>query len=245
MSLFYTTEVSDNTCVLGEDEAKHALRVLRLSVGDTLQLTDGKGNRYEGVLASSDIKDCAVENVRKIPGESMRPYKLHIAIAPTKKISRFEWFLEKAGEVGVDEITPIACEHSERRKLQPERLNRILLGAMKQSNQIILPVLNPIISFDDFIASTTSISKNKFIASFGIGNMELSEACTTNQDALVLIGPEGDFTETEIEKAITQGFKCINLGQTRLRTETAGVVVAHTLSLINNQTTSDEPNAKA
>jgi len=234
MNLFYASGITEQECTLGEEEAKHALRVLRLSEGDEIQLTDGKGKGFSGVIASSDVTSCKVEITGTLPVQNKRSCEVHIGIAPTKNNSRFEWFLEKAGEIGIDAITPIICEHSERRHIQVERLEKILIGAMKQSQQFILPILNPIIGMEDFLSGFAADSKNTFIASHKEGNKELADVCNAGKDTTVLIGPEGDFSAAEISMAKERDIESINLGITRLRTETAGLVAVHTLTLINN-----------
>lgn len=238
MNLFYAAQISAGDCILSEDDAKHALKVLRLSEGDKVQVTDGRGNRYEGVLASADISNCRVEALNELPDKENRSYRLHIAIAPTKSANRFEWFLEKSCEIGIDNITPLVCERSERRKIQEMRQKKILIGAMKQSNQLVLPVLNPMLGFKDFLGTVDTGSANLFVASYAEGNKELSKVCRPGQDAVVLIGPEGDFSNSELDLALHHGFESVNLGRSRLRTETAGVVVANTVALVNNQSIS-------
>jgi len=233
MNLFYAPNCSEGECTLDVEESKHALRVLRLALGDTIHVTDGKGNCFVGTIASLNQKSCKVDLVDKVLAQATRSWRLHIAIAPTKNNSRFEWFLEKACEIGIDSITPILCEHSERRIIKPERLEKILLGAMKQSQQFCLPVLNPIMSFEEFISANKTDTANTFIASYGDGNRELADACQPGQSTTILIGPEGDFSNAEKEMAKLNGIKAVNLGLTRLRTETAGIIATHTLTMIN------------
>ena len=235
MNLFYSAEVCNTDCTLGEEESKHAIRVLRLSAGDEIHVTDGKGSLYAGIISSTGNEICNVDILRKLPEQNRHLSKVHIAIAPTKNNSRFEWFLEKSCEIGIDAITPIICEHSEKRKVQEDRLNRILVGAMKQSQTLYLPVLNPIITVEEFMSSG-ELDGNAFIASYNEDNRDLSAVCASGKDALVLIGPEGDFSESEREKANSVGIVAVNLGHTRLRTETAAIVAVHTISLLNNHT---------
>ncbi|MBL4754843.1 MAG: 16S rRNA (uracil(1498)-N(3))-methyltransferase [Flavobacteriales bacterium] len=233
MNLFYAPNCSAGECTLGEEESKHALKVLRLAIGDSIQVTDGKGKCYKAAIASLDSKCCKVDLLNALPTPARRLWSLHIAIAPTKNNSRLEWFLEKACEIGVDSITPILCEHSERRKIKTERLEKILLGAMKQSQQYYLPVLNPLMSFDEFLSVTGADASTTYMASYKDGNKELVDACQPGQHTTVMIGPEGDFSEAEKERAKLNGIVAVNLGQTRLRTETAGIVAAHTFAMIN------------
>lgn len=233
MSLFYAPDISIDECILPESEATHALRVLRLTEGDDLLVTDGNGNRYKGILETTDIKNCKIKVIKQLTSSPTRGYGLHIAIAPTKNNNRFEWFLEKSCEIGVDTITPIICDHSERRKLQSSRLQKILIGAMKQSGQDILPALNPIVDLDAFMTESELEASNTFMASFSKNNRELIELINPGTNSLVLIGPEGDFSMREKEQAKKRGITLVNLGNTRLRTETAGIVAAHSAAVAN------------
>ncbi|MFM2135039.1 MAG: hypothetical protein RL021_439 [Bacteroidota bacterium] len=229
--LFYTVEPFSDTVRLSEEEARHLVRVLRYDIGDRIQLTDGKGRLVTAVLTDTDYRHCTA-NVEEIKEEyGRRPYRLHVGIAPTKSTDRLEWFLEKATEFGIDEITPIICRHSERKDLRTERLQKILLSAMKQSYQTYLPVLNEPLPFEKAI---TLESSQKFICHLEEENpVSLKDACVTGGSHFVMIGPEGDFDERELAAAGSKGFRCVSLGPTRLRTETAGVAVCCTYSLLH------------
>ena len=230
MQLFFT-ENTENDFTISSEESKHITRVLRKKEGDILNFTDGKGNLLVSEITSSDTRKTRVKVIEKTEKEKGHNYYLHIAIAPTKNMDRFEWFLEKATEIGIDEITPIICDRSERKVVKTERCNRILLSAMKQSLKYRLPKLNESISFTDFIQK--NFDGSKYIAHCEQGEkIELKEK-NTEKRTLILIGPEGDFSATEIKKAANNNYQSISLGNSRLRTETAGVVSATTIN--NNQ----------
>jgi 16S rRNA (uracil1498-N3)-methyltransferase len=231
MQLFYISGIEGSSCVLGEEESWHCIKVLRLGEGDAVDLTDGKGNFYHGKLTTIHHKGCRVEitEAKHIP---QNPWHLHIAIAPTKNTDRFEWFLEKATEIGIDEITPIFCERSEREVVKLPRLEKVIVSAIKQSLKAWLPGLNEPARFRDFIRR--DFGGQKFIGYCETGNeSELHNIYMQGSDALVLIGPEGDFSKTEVELAVKAGFIPISLGSARLRTETAGIVACHTIDLVN------------
>lgn len=232
MQLFYVPDISGAEFFLNEAESKHAIKVLRLSNGDTIQLVDGKGGFYKAEIADANPKKCRLKITSTQTDSGKTDFYLHIAIAPTKNIDRFEWFLEKATEIGINEITTLLTEHSERKTVKTERLEKILISAMKQSVKAYLPVLNEITHFNDLISATTC--KNKFIAHCSAGEKtHLKNAVKKGEDVLVLIGPEGDFSADEIRFAKEYGFQEISLGNSRLRTETAGVVACHIVNLAN------------
>ena len=232
MNLFYTPEIPGDSFTLNSEESKHIIRVLRMKSGDSVRFTDGKGFFYECEITDPNPKACQLILTEKSAGSDRRPFRLHIAMAPTKNISRFEWFLEKATEIGIDLVTPVICKHSERKEIKPGRLERVLIAAMKQSLKSKLPLLENTCSFDELLKR--SFSGQKFIAYIHDDvTLELSEAYQALQDALVLIGPEGDFSPDEVERAREQGFQPVKLGPSRLRTETAGLVACHTINLLN------------
>ncbi len=233
MQLFFTPDIgSANIYTLPEQESKHCVRVLRLSEGDKINLTDGVDNMYEGEILDANHKACALQIINKIAEYEKRRYYLHVAIAPTKNIDRYEWFLEKATEIGIDEITPIISEHSERKQIKPDRLERVIVAAMKQSLKAYKPQLNPLIDMGSFLNNQVG-SEFKGIAHCNAGDKKLvKEIYKPGQNAVLLIGPEGDFSPEEVKLAINSGFEEISLGASRLRTETAGVVAAHTISLL-------------
>ncbi len=231
MHFFYLSDINANIIQTSEEESKHISRVLRLGIGNKVVFTDGKGNLYSCVLIDNHPKRCMFEvrNKEIIP---KRKHHLHIAIAPTKNISRLEWFLEKATELGIDEITPIRCAHSERTAIKPERLRKILVSALKQSQQAWIPNLNDLTSFSDLIIKDHKVQK--CIAYVSSDYMPLlKEYYIKGNDVLILIGPEGDFSEGEIKSALQYGFKPISLGKNRLRTETAALIACHTIVLLN------------
>ncbi|MEZ4971051.1 MAG: 16S rRNA (uracil(1498)-N(3))-methyltransferase [Flavobacteriaceae bacterium] len=233
MQLFYHPELDKNTdqFIFPPDESRHISKVLRKSSGDILQVTNGKGLWFEAVILIPDHKKCSAKiiSLTQVP---QKPYQLHMVVAPTKLNDRFEWFLEKATEIGVHQITPIICEHSERRVLKMDRMEKVLLAAMKQSLQSYLPQLNPAISFKEYMAK----SKNGklYLAHCAEDNKtELYHCAEAQKDATILIGPEGDFSPDEIQLALDNGFRAVALGNTRLRTETAAIVACTTFALIN------------
>ena len=227
MQLFYL-ESPENEIILSSEESKHATKVLRKKEGDVLNFTDGKGNFYKAEITVADNRKCRLQIVSSEQKPKQHNYHLHIAIAPTKNMDRFEWFLEKATEIGIDEITPIICSRSERKVVKTERGNRILISAMKQSLKYHLPKLNEVISLNDFIKQ--DYEGTKYIAHCEKSNkLELKNEKLEEQ-TLILIGPEGDFSPTEIEMALKKNFKAVSLGTSRLRTETAGIVAVHTIN---------------
>lgn len=210
------------------------MRVLRLQAGDELEVVDGAGGYYFAVVTNPHPKHCEFQIKETITEYGKRDYRLHIAIAPTKNIERLEWFIEKCTEIGVDEITPILCRFSERKIIKPERLEKIIVSAAKQSLKAYFPILNPMCSFRDFIQQTTV--SQKFIAHcYEQDKQLLQRVYQKSFDAVILIGPEGDFSPEEVQKAIQHHYQPVSLGNSRLRTETAGVVACHTISLINEK----------
>jgi 16S rRNA (uracil1498-N3)-methyltransferase len=232
MQLFYLPGISGNIVTLDPTESKHAVKVLRLSKGEQVQIVDGKGGFYNAEIMEDNPKSCKLAVLNSTREFGKKNFHLHIAIAPTKNIDRVEWFLEKATEIGIDEITPFITEHSERKVIKPERLEKILVAAMKQSVKAYLPVLNPLTDFTKLIA--TSEIKNKYIAHCNDGEKShLKNEIKKGEDVFILIGPEGDFSPEEVEMATKNGFREISLGNARLRTETAGVVACHIVNLEN------------
>ena len=228
MQLFYL-ENPENEIILSAEESKHATKVLRKKEGDLLNFTDGKGGFYKAEITVADSRKCRLKVVSTEQKEKQHNYHLHIGIAPTKNMDRYEWFLEKATEIGIDEITPIICEHSERKVLKTERCNRILLSAMKQSLKFHLPKLNEAIILKDFLKQ--DFEGAKYIAHCEQGEKQELITEKKEQKTLILIGPEGDFSPNEINLALQNQFKAVSLGTSRLRTETAGLVAVHTVNL--------------
>ncbi len=230
MALFYVPNIA--LSVLPEEESQHAVKVLRLQNGDKITLVDGVGGYYEARITNPHPKHCGFEIIETKPEFGKRDYKLHIAIAPTKNIERLEWFIEKATEIGIDEITPIICRFSERKIVKEERLEKIIVSAAKQSLKAYFPQLNPLCTFDELMKNHQA--DQKFIAHcYEQDKRLLQTEIKKSTDVLILIGPEGDFSLEEVEKAIAGGFVPVSLGDSRLRTETAGVVACHTVALIN------------
>lgn len=232
MQLFFISEIKGNTVTLDPDESKHAAKVLRLSQGDRVQIVDGKGGFYEAEIIDAHPKHCMLTILDKKNEFGKTTFQLHIAIAPTKNIDRFEWFLEKCTEIGIDEITPVLSEHSERKVIKPERLEKILVSAMKQSVKAYLPQLNELTSFKEL--ASKSFDGRKLIAHcIDSRKKHLKDIIKPGENALILIGPEGDFSPAEVEFALQNGFEEISLGNARLRTETAGIVACHIVNLVN------------
>lgn len=230
MNLFYIQDIKGDIGFMDKNESHHCVKVLRMREGDEVNFIDGKGNFYRGYLKKINPVATEIEIIEKLPDLEKRPYYLHIAISPTKSIERFEWFLEKATEIGIDRITPVICEHSERSKLRKDRSERVILSAVKQSVKAEIPLFDDLHGFRDFIKQT-STAKYKFIAHCSEGEkLELIKALPDKESVIILIGPEGDFSENEIKIAKQSGFKPVSLGQARLRTETAGVVAAQILA---------------
>lgn len=231
MILFYTTEIKDNHAVLNQEETRHCTQVLRKQIGDNIHLVDGQGNFYEARIVEISKKACLVEIIETIANFNSRNFYLHIAIAPTKNMDRLEWFVEKATEIGIDEITPILCQRSERKKLRVDRLEKKALSAMKQSLKATLPIIHKLTPFKEAIQQSPDISL-RLMAQGGQKN-SLKDNYTPNTAVYILIGPEGDFTDTEKELALANGFHGVHMGNSRLRTETAGLVACHTINLLN------------
>ena len=234
MQLFYSPNIQedDKKIIFSKDESKHITKVLRKKEGDILKVTNGKGFLFSAEIITVNANQC----LAKIVDYQLQPkpdYHLHMAVAPTKMNDRFEYFLEKATEIGIHEITPIICEHSERKVVKLNRYERVLQSAMKQSLHFRIPILNQPVQFKDFV-------KNAKLTSNFIAHCEedgdknyFQNLITAKSDICILIGPEGDFSKTEIDAALTQGWKPVSLGDTRLRTETAAVVACHTVALKN------------
>lgn len=233
MQVFYAPDITGEYYTLDERESKHTLRVLRMVEGSEIKLIDGKGNLYEGVISDPDQKACKIRILDVIKGFEKRDYRLHIGISPLKNLERFEWFVEKSVEIGIDEITPIICHHTEKQGLKPERLNNIIISAMKQSLKASSTKLNPACEFKDFIISSNPGTLMIAHCNNGYERKSIGEVYQRGSDAVILIGPEGDFSEEEIIKAVNNGFIPVSLGKSRLRTETAGVAACHSIYFIN------------
>ncbi|WP_158990048.1 16S rRNA (uracil(1498)-N(3))-methyltransferase [Mucilaginibacter sp. L196] len=234
MHLFYTPDIQPThpQYFLSEEESKHAIRVLRLNVGDEVQLIDGGGGLYAAEIKDAHPKRTILQ-INSVKLEfNKRNHYLHIAIAPTKNIERLEWFLEKATEIGVDEISLIICQRSERKEAKTDRLNKIITAAIKQSIKAYHPILNEPKPLTKLL--TREFDGQKFIAHCEIGDkIKLKEAIIPGGKYLILIGPEGDFTPKEIEDALSNSFKAITLGESRLRTETAALEACFEANFLN------------
>ncbi|OQY00766.1 MAG: 16S rRNA (uracil(1498)-N(3))-methyltransferase [Bacteroidetes bacterium 4572_117] len=232
MHIFYTPDINSDTYTLSEEESKHCIRVLRLKVGDNISLIDGKGGYHIAEITKDHHKKCEIKVIQTEKGYGKRNYNLSIAIAPTKNNDRFEWFLEKSTEIGVDKFIPIISHQSERKIIKPERLNKRINSAIKQSVQAYRPQLANTVSFNKIL--DIDFAGKKFIAHcFDTQKPYLKDVICKNDKILILIGPEGDFTKEEIKLAKEKGFIEISLGDSRLRTETAGIVAVHTVAIVN------------
>lgn len=233
MHLFYTPDIEDKDIYqLSEEESKHAVRVLRLNTDDEVWLTDGKGNMIQAKVSDNHPKRCALQIVKRISEYGKRKYRLHLAVAPTKNIARFEWFLEKATEIGVDEITPILCEHSERDIVKTDRLNKVITTAVKQSLKAYHPQLNPMKKFSAVLKEQKK-SKMHLAWCSATEDMRIETFIEPEEDVLIFIGPEGGFSPNEIEEAKDLGVSLVSISSSRLRTETAAIVACHSLAFIN------------
>lgn len=233
MHVFYTPDIAV-TCEMPEEEAAHCLRVLRLGVGDEVMLTDGKGCFYKAVISAATGKRCQVKVTETIEQEPLWNGHLHLAMAPTKNMDRIEWLAEKATEIGFDELTFLNCRYSERKVIKTERVEKIVVSAVKQSLKARKPVVNEMMDFARFVKH--DFAGQKFIAHCNEGEKPLlKEILVPGEDALVLIGPEGDFSPEEVKLAESLGFRSISLGKSRLRTETAALVSVHIMNLFNQR----------
>ncbi|WP_026449912.1 16S rRNA (uracil(1498)-N(3))-methyltransferase [Aequorivita capsosiphonis] len=240
MQLFFNPNISDSDSyrnatevTFDKEESRHIIKVLRMKEGDSFKITNGNGAFFDAEILSANPKACVVKIISEQKQEPL-PYQLHLVVAPTKLNDRYEWFLEKATEIGVSEITPIICDHSERKVIKPERYEKIIQSAMKQSLKAFLPILNEAISFKDFINSENQFEDLKFIAHCeATDRKSLKSVLLPHKKVTILIGPEGDFSTDEIELAKKAGFVPVTLGESRLRTETAAIVACHSVAFVN------------
>jgi 16S rRNA (uracil1498-N3)-methyltransferase len=232
MHLFYTPDLSGEFYTLSEEESKHCSRVLRLQEGDIIHLIDGKGGFYSARITLSHPKHTELQIVTSEVNYGKRNHYLHIAVAPTKNIERFEWFLEKATEIGIDEVTPVICDRSERKEIKTERLNKVITSAVKQSLKAFHPRLNEPVKLKSFLSGTNN--SQRFIAHcMDDEKSSLKEKITMSGDYTILIGPEGDFSASEVTLAKEAGFIPISLGESRLRTETAALEACFEINFLN------------
>ncbi len=234
MQLFFHPDISENDAqiIFPKDESRHIVKVLRKKEGDILNVTNGKGFLFETEIIAANPQKCVANILSKSFQKKSNAY-LHLAVAPTKMNDRYEWFLEKATEIGIDEITPVICEHSERKVVKLNRFERVIQSAMKQSLHFNIPKINEPVAFSDFIKSTGT--GDKFIAHCeeDLPRKSLKNELIPGNKITVLIGPEGDFSSIEIKLALEKNWKPVSLGTSRLRTETAAIVACHTFALIN------------
>ena len=234
MQLFFQPDIDESTqqIVFSREESKHIIKVLRRTEGALLKVTNGKGLLFTAQIINADIKQC-IAKIIDTEKQARPNYWLHLAVAPTKMNDRYEWFLEKATEIGIDEITPVICEHSERKVVKLDRYERVLKSAMKQSLHFRMPKLNEPVSLIDFLEK--QFNAEKFIAHCEDDQPRvlLQNAAAALTDTVILIGPEGDFSSEEIRLALNNNFSPVSLGNSRLRTETAAIVACHTINLMN------------
>jgi 16S rRNA (uracil1498-N3)-methyltransferase len=234
LTLFYAPDFTPSQPTLPDDEAHHAFKVLRLAAGAVVNVTDGHGNLHEVKIADADWKKPRLQVLRTQTDFGKRDYRIHMAVAPTKNADRTEWLVEKCVELGVDEISFVACERSERRHFKTDRLEKIAVAAMKQSLKAYLPVVRDMIPFANFVKQTNAAQR--FIAYLDEEKKAyLAKAATPGGDYCVLIGPEGDFSPKEVSFARQYGFEPVSLGNSRLRTETAAMAACHIFNIVNER----------
>ena len=235
MQLFFNPNIDEKTesFSFDKEESRHIIKVLRKKDSDILLVTNGSGLLFETQITLTSDNKCTVE-VLSVKNAEKPKYRLHLAVAPTKMNDRFEWFLEKATEIGIQEITPIVCDRSERKVINRDRFEKIILSAMKQCNETFLPKLNDAISFKEFIKQQNE-GLQLIAHCEETDKKSLKEVLKPNEDVTILIGPEGDFSEKEIALAIENNYKPVTLGNTRLRTETAAVVACHSIVFFNEE----------
>lgn len=236
MQLFYTPDIriGQDHFLLSEEESKHAIRVLRLEIGSAGHLVDGRGNLFSAEIVDAHPKRTLFHISKVIERYGESTYHLHIAIAPTKNMDRLEWFVEKATEIGVQQITPIICDRSERKDVKRERLEKVAITAMKQSLKAYLPQINEGVSFSNFLKTVADADVPKLIAHCGEGQKAyIGELLKPKGNYLIMIGPEGDFSTAEISLAQNEGMKPLSLGESRLRTETAALLACAEVHLLN------------
>ncbi len=233
MQIFYTTHIEGDTAELPEGEARHCMQVLRHRPGDEVHFIDGRGGFYTGKIVEGGKKRCRLHILQRDYGRGERPYRLHLAVAPTKPMNRMEWLLEKATELGFDTFTPLLCQHSERRALKTERLEKVVLAAAKQSVKPKLPELRELQSFPGFLAGLQP-EEEVLMAYLGEGvKGSLKHNYQPGRDVCLMVGPEGGFSPQEAAAAAEAGVTLVSLGHSRLRTETAALAACHAIHLIN------------
>lgn len=234
MHLFYSSVIQEDSTFLSKEESHHCIKVMRFQAGKIIFLADGRGNLFKTSITEPDPKKCGIEIVEVYKEYQKRNYYIHIVIAPTKNIDRIEWFVEKAVELGVDEITFLLCDRSERRHIKLERLEKVAVSAMKQSLKAYLPKLNELVKFETFVKQPLQQSENYIAYLPEMPPPLLKNDIKSNTSYSILIGPEGDFSEREIGWALKNNYKAVSLGKSRLRTETAGIAACHLFNLKND-----------
>ncbi|MBE7178609.1 MAG: 16S rRNA (uracil(1498)-N(3))-methyltransferase [Mucilaginibacter polytrichastri] len=232
MHLFYLPDITEQLC-LTEEESKHAVRVLRLKEGDRVAVVDGKGAYFIAEISAVKTKRVDLAIVEKQEQFGKRNHRLHMLVAPTKNIDRFEWFVEKATEIGIDEITPVICEHSERKDLRTDRIDRVIISAMKQSVKAYKPQINEPVAFQSVIGSVSADIKAIAHCQENGRKKSIKEILVPGKSVAIMIGPEGDFSPAEIDAALQAGFEPVTLGESRLRTETAALEACFEVNFLN------------
>lgn len=233
MHVFYTPDISSDDYVLNEEESRHCIKVLRLGKGAQVCLIDGRGGLYQAEIVAETKRNVQLRVIQTTREYHQRQHSLHIAVAPTKNIDRLEWFLEKATEIGIEEVTPVICDRSERKTVKEDRLNKIITAAVKQSLQAYHPILHPQIDFEDFIKIENDSLKMIAHCLEDEPKQYINQVALPRQKYTILIGPEGDFSPHEIEAALNSGYQPLTLGNTRLRTETAALAACFEINYLN------------
>ena len=233
MQIFYAPDITGNLYSLDETESRHIVKVLRMKRGTNVRLIDGKGNLYEGIIDNADQKRCIIEISGVMRNFEKRNYYLHIALSPLKNSERFEWFIEKSVEIGVDEITPLICQHTEKQGIKTERVNNLIISAMKQSLKANKTILNEPVHFSDFIEKHYEGTLMIAHCNENLKRDKISAVYSKNENATIIIGPEGDFSKDEIVSATIENFLPVHLGSSRLRSETAGIAACYSFYFIN------------
>ncbi len=240
MQLFFTQNIKGDLAILEEEEARHCIKSLRKRRGDDIRFIDGMGGLYHATILDFGKRDVSLKILEKQENFGRHNFHLHMVVAPTKNISRFEGFLEKATEIGVDRITPLLTDHSERDKIRKDRLERIILSATKQSLKGYLPQLDDLTSFSDFLSNCElQTGDGHYICHCQGETTHILDNISPSKDVMILIGPEGDFSDSEIEQALEKGFVPTNIGESRLRTETAGIVACQLAHILKRKSTDE------
>lgn len=234
MQLFYAPDLIRGIHILPQEESHHCIHVLRHKQGDTIHIIDGVGHFYRAVITNAHLKQCAFEIQEITPSDQEPAVNIHIAVAPTKNIDRWEWMLEKTTELGVSQITPLMTKRTERQHLRTDRLQKIIVAATKQSIKASIPLLHPLTDYTRFISEQAlQPNQQKLIAVIDRNNKHLWQVYSKGEHVVLLIGPEGDFTPDEMELAYQNKFEPVSLGRSRLRTETATIAACHIVNVLN------------